>query len=344
MNWQLVTQLAQQHGVVPQVYRATGDGSVPDRTLVRQYQASARQALWLTAELLRILKKFEEAGVQVLSYKGPVLAEMLYGDVSMRQFSDLDLLVCEDDVSAIKRPLAEIGYECGLKLTPCQQRAYLKSGYEYTFDGPHGRNLIEIQWQILPRFYSVQFDVTDLFASAIEATVNSVPVRTLSYEDLFLVLCVHAAKHAWARLCWLCDLVELSKRREMDWAAIEKRVRSLGMQRIVAVAFLLAQRLLLAPLPEALERLVASNHAAEAIASEVISRLAAGEEYDLESPAYFRLMLRSRERWQDRARFLWRLGVTPSVGEWTAMRLPDPLFPLYRVVRIGRLAKRIARR
>jgi hypothetical protein len=64
--------------------------------------------------------------------------------------------------------------------------------------------------------------------------------------------------------------------------------------------------------------------------------------YDTESIAYFRLMMRLRERWQDRARFLCRLVFTPSVSEWTAVRFPKPLYPLYRVVRLWRLAKRLA--
>ncbi len=87
------------------------------------------------------------------------LAEILYGNVALRQFSDLDLLIRSRDLPAVKSALAELGYHPALHLTPAAERAYLKSGYEYTFDGAHGRNLIEIKWQVLPRFYSIDFDV-----------------------------------------------------------------------------------------------------------------------------------------------------------------------------------------
>jgi hypothetical protein len=63
--------------------------------------------------------------------------------------------------------------------------------------------------------------------------------------------------------------------------------------------------------------------------------------YNTETIPYFRLMMRLRERWQDRARFLWRLVFTPSLSEWSAIQLPKPLHPLYRVVRLSRLAKRL---
>jgi len=65
------------------------------------------------------------------------------------------------------------------------------------------------------------------------------------------------------------------------------------------------------------------------------------EEYSAESLHYFRLMLQLRERWSDRARFAQRLLFTPSVGEWSVVRLPAPLFPLYRVIRVLRVARRL---
>jgi hypothetical protein len=60
-------------------------------------------------------------------------------------------------------------------------------------------------------------------------------------------------------------------------------------------------------------------------------------EYDLQSIDYFRMMVRLRERFQDKFRFLLRLIFTPSVGRWSTVRLPACLFPLYRGIRVFRL-------
>jgi len=72
--------------------------------------------------------------------------------------------------------------------------------------------------------------------------------------------------------------------------------------------------------------------------------VAGGTELDLESLTYFRLMMRIREQRRDRVRFASRLLMTPSVGEWEAVGLPDWLFPLYRGVRLVRVARRLASR
>jgi len=49
-------------------------------------------------------------------------------------------------------------------------------------------------------------------------------------------------------------------------------------------------------------------------------------------------MVQSRERIRDKARFLWRLAITPGISEWSTIQLPEFLSPLYRVVRLTRLA------
>ncbi len=345
-DWARFTQLAQHHGVVPQAFRClSAVAHFPFGNslegLQGQCQANTRQTLWLTGELLRVLTRLEGCGVEALPYKGPVLAGMLYGDVALRQFSDLDLLVRPPDLPKITAALAELGYESGLKLAPREQRAYIKSGYEYPFDSSHGRNLLEVKWQILPRFYSVAFDVEGFFDRAALAPLAGRMVRTLAAEDLLLVLCVNAAKHGWGRLSWLCDIAQLVKTQPLDWIAIQRQARRLGIQRIIAVTFLLAQRLLGLAVPPAMLPLAEKDHGAEILAGHLIPMMVSGSEYNTESLPYFRLMMQARERWPDRASFLWKLCLTPGVGEWSAVRLPGPLFPLYRVVRICRIVKRL---
>jgi len=113
----------------------------------------------------------------------------------------------------------------------------------------------------------------------------------------------------------------------------------LGITRILLLSLLLAEQLgaelpvVLATLPEIVE----CRHSAAAIHANVVD----GRELHTESAAYFRFMLQLRERWQDRARLLWRLAVTPSIGEWQAVPLPYTLFLLYPGVRLFRLFRRV---
>lgn len=339
-----LVQLAQHHGLVPLLYRRLSTEmdarqSTGLEALRQQDQANAHRSLWLTVELLNICRHLQARGLEVLPYKGPVLAEALYGNVALRQFSDLDLLIRSDDLPRIKVALAELGYEPGLRLAQAAERDYLKSGYEYTFDGARGRNLLEIKWQILPRFYAIGFDVNDFFERAAVVRIEGQKLRTLCDQDLMLVLCVHAAKHAWKQISWLTDIVQLARSRGLDWVALQAEAERLGIARIVALTFMLAGQLLGAEVPPQLgvERDASTN----ALAQRILKLIVADEEFDPETIAYFRLMTELRERGRDRISFWWRLLVTPGAGEWSAVRLPRPLFPLYRVVRVCRLAGRL---
>ena len=346
VNWGRAVELALHHGLVPLVFRRLSaeidtHPSFGLEALRQHDKANTHRTLWLTLELLNIHRHLQARGLEVLPYKGPVLAEALYGNVTLRQFSDLDLLVRSTDLGKIKAALAELGYAPGLQLAQAAERDYLKSGYEYTFDGARGRNLLEIKWQILPRFYSVGFDVNDFFERATGVTIEGQKLRTLCEQDLMLVLCVHAAKHAWKQISWLCDIVQLARSNALDWAELQAHARDLGIMRIVAVTFLLAHKLLGAPVSEQLSAETEKDGESEVLAQHILSLIVAEEEFDPESMAYFRLMVRLRERPQDRFSFCWRLLLTPGAGEWEAVRLPSALFPLYRAVRVCRLTGRL---
>ena len=78
-----------------------------------RYRDNARKTLWFTRELFRILGHLESAGIKTLAYKGPVLAKTLYGDVTERQYSDLDILIRPEDVPRAKAALLALGHTCG---------------------------------------------------------------------------------------------------------------------------------------------------------------------------------------------------------------------------------------
>jgi hypothetical protein len=166
-------------------------------------------------------------------------------------------------------------------------------------------------------------------------------MKTPSAEDLFLVLSLHAAKHVWGRLIWLCDLARIMSLPELNWNWIASQAAALGAVRILRVSMLLANQLLETPIPAAAEANLPRDLQASALAEEIQGHMSHDTAYDVESWSYFRLMLRLRERQADRLRFVNRLAFTPGPGEWAAVRLPRTLFPLYRLVRLSRLAVRL---
>jgi hypothetical protein len=345
-RWKALFDLADRHGTQPLLYKALSkvkDAVPPEqmRTLEQRYQINLHKALFLSRELIRILDHLSGMGIEVMPYKGLPLAEAIYGDIALRQSGDIDMLVRPADLWRIKQALGELGYAPHSPLSEAEEQEYLKSGYECAFDGPAGRNLLEVQWAIQPRFYAVDFDMDGLFRRAVALTVAGHPMKTPSPEDLFLVLSLHAAKHVWGRLIWLCDLARIMKFPGLNWNWIASQATDLGAVRIIRISLLLANELLETPIPAAADASLPKDRHAVALAKEIQSHIASDAAYNVESLAYFRLMLRLRERQADRLRIVNRLAFTPGPGEWAVVRLPRSLFPLYRIVRLSRLAARL---
>ena len=76
-------------------------------------------------------------------------------------------------------------------------------------------------------FRAVEFSVEDFFGRATLVDLDGRKVKTLSPEDLLLVVCIHAAKHAWTRLCWLRDIAAV-RQQQLNWDLVLERGGEFG--------------------------------------------------------------------------------------------------------------------
>jgi hypothetical protein len=349
VDWEEFLRLAEHHGVLPLAARnlqrhAQGLSSQVNEKLRTAFDANLRRSLWFASELARIQGQFEKDQVSAIPYKGPTLAELSYGDVALRNFSDLDFLIAPATFDRAKQSLAQLGYRPSSELSPAVERYWLRNGngYERAFDSATGKYLVELQWGLLPHFYAVDLKIDDLLARSRPTMLGGREVPSLSSEDLMLVLSVHAAKHLWMRLIWVCDIAETLRTQTLDWAVFVARARELGVLRMAGVSMWLARELLECALPEPAQSLINADPEVAHLGEAFAARLARGATYDFESTEYFRLILKLRERSADQMRYMWRLLWTPGEGDMAAIKLPEALFPLYRGVRAVRLFRKLS--
>ncbi len=89
------------------------------------FQRVSALNILLTHELQKLLALFADNDVRAVPYKGPALALQLYGNVALRQFSDLDILVHPRDVLRARDLLLAEGYAQLPPLTDGQQAVLL---------------------------------------------------------------------------------------------------------------------------------------------------------------------------------------------------------------------------
>ncbi len=344
-DWDVLLRRAAFHGLLPLLAKHLDgmlSGDIPPTVLQRareELRRITRRNLALTAELLALLAGLEARGVLAIPYKGPVLAASVYGHVGLRDFSDLDILVRRDDVVTAKAVLLQRGYRPQYDLSSAQEAALIDTRYEHPFERPGDGVVVEVQWAIVPRYFSLPLNYEDLWLRRKEVPLGGRMVPSLSPEDLLLVLIAHGGKHLWRRIGWVCDIAQLLRSRSgLDWGAVHAEADRVGAGRLLHLGLRLARDPLGTPLPPEVAALVD----ADAIAARLAAQVQEGWWARPETwPGIWESMcfhLRARERWQDRLRYCVGVSTTTTPGDWTVLTLPRCLFPLYYPLRAIRLA------
>lgn len=309
IRWAELLREAHRHSVLPllrqnlKLHFWSQVPAVVRESLDSASMRSQQRNLMLTAELVRILGLLKQADVPAIPFKGPILALAAYESTALRSFADLDILVQERDLSEASRILLENGYLPAFTLTPVQQRAYCREECALQFRHPERDAVIELHWRLTERYLAIHLPIQSFWENSVPLTLLGCPVLTFSPEDLFLYLCVHAAKHEWERLEWLSSVAAVVERNpNMRWPAIAERARRYGIDRLVKVTFLLNHELLQTPLPPEYQDAI-SDRQARAIAREAADALFTVRESVLRDRGnWYLFLLRSRERWSDKAR------------------------------------------
>jgi hypothetical protein len=158
-----------------------------------------------------------------------------------------------------------------------------------------------------------------------------------------LILCVHGAKDVWERLEWICGIAELLRaHQEMDWEAVSRNAKELGVERIVLLGLCLARELFNANLPDTVLHDIETQPMIARLAREVKESVLRA---DPQTPGLRKRILfhlRTRERMRDRVRYCVRLLFTTTPIDWQTLPLPASLSFLYALLRPFRLARKYA--
>lgn len=165
-------------------------------------EQSQRKNLLLASHQIALHRAFQKANMPYFSLKGLTLSMRLYGDFTLRQSRDIDILIQSEQLELAHALLLGLGY----------RRQTIPSSYdflnekEYKYYHPAHRILLELHVRLfsnralfplkLINFKSPQF---------IELQGENIPVLPNALE--YTYLWTHAAIHNWARMLWLSDLV-----------------------------------------------------------------------------------------------------------------------------------------
>ena len=206
-----------------------------------------------TASFLVLLEELSGRGVHPLVLKGLVCRD-LYPEPEQRASTDEDLLISTTEFPRCHEAMLS----CGLKLLKSYDSPVEED--EVTYVSSEWDLYIELHTKLFPGDSDLFSACNDLFAEALERRVSQeiygCSVVSLHPTDHLLYMLCHAYKHllfGGVGIRQICDICLFARRYDADieWERLRASTERIGIQVLSAAFFLIGERHLQLPAPEA---------------------------------------------------------------------------------------------
>lgn len=346
VDWRTVLDIAIEHGLVNFLYqnlKNTCKELIP-KDILSELQAyyfqNSTRNLALSASLIKLLNLLKENNIVVLPFKGPVQAELLYNDLGLRSFSDLDILMKKEDAVKARDLLITHGFKTDVEIPDQQIKTYLKKENFFQLANKSETINIDLHWEITGRYSMKPIYYEDLEDRFEQIEISGKNITTLSIEDTLIHLCIHGTSHCWKKLELICSVAEIIKSKKVAaWDIVIQRASLLKCKRMVYLGLILAEQLFETSLPNNLKNKINNDGGIQKLSKKVIEKIMNKTPSYTESlnwrfsPIHFSV----RDSVLDQVSYAFRLFFHPTIREWDKYPLPDSLLFLYYFLRPYRL-------
>ncbi|MGE0876530.1 MAG: nucleotidyltransferase family protein [Burkholderiales bacterium] len=280
-DWGAIAALACEHGVAPLLHRglerAGGLARLPEAAraaLAAARRDTAARNLLHYAEFRRIADAMAARALPLMALKGLHLAELVYGDISLRPMADVDFLVPEARVDEAAGVLRALGY--GEGDAPVASAQVLESTCALGFTREANGVYVELHWKLSEPADGFAAPMREIWQAAQPCTLGGAPSLAMSPEFLLLHVGAHlACKHLFILpLRALADIdAILGAHPGLDWDAFARHAASHGWGRGVALALRLAREQLDAPVPDRALAAVGAHALAPGLVAEALAQM-----------------------------------------------------------------------
>lgn len=340
-EWRQLLHLSQIHRVTPLLNKAltAENKSIVPEAIGHELQDLCRRntarnlLLWQRLESITNLLRSDH--ITFVPIKGTLLAKQLYGDISMRQVDDLDLLISKDDLARSSSLLEKHGFTA---VHPTESLPFLiEHGWDWPMKDPSECFHVDLSASLAAGYLCLPQALTDhITASALPSRVSGVTLPLAISPGGELLLAVHGWKHGWSRLSWSIDFttaIYMNKNFDVNkFLSLADRFKCLG---IAKNALLVAKEWF----PELTQQInLHSSRHADSL-REQMAKVRTTPDIIPNPP--INQLAAARERRIDRLMMRLRIMLEPGFGDWRLCPMPRMLWWLYYPLRIARLTGKV---
>ncbi|TWV93293.1 nucleotidyltransferase family protein [Chitinophaga pinensis] len=326
IQWQQVYQLSTKHRVRPLVFQILSKlpAEVP-ADILQRFRAYCREFLLFAVdrhqEAARVVHLLAEQGIAARHYKGTDYALLLYRDIGMREFTDIDIVIDSDQADRVRAIMQAEGYEMYLekyfRKYPAHFRRHIK---EVNFGKrcPRGKRFsFEFHYRPTHGLMDLQYSFADLLGP-------DYLQRAYTAGDYYTLMVLNnGASDFFPHLRSLMDMILLYRKGPFSVPAALRPYELLWQQ---LAASLLGFKTEAAPAHDATYQLLADR----------LRHSRAGDSYTLLQQARVRLSLAAdiSAKWRITHRYLTYL-LRPNANDINALPLPYFLYYFTKPVRLA---------
>lgn len=272
IDWKNLLIRAEKHRVRPIVNVGVNllkdSVKIPDEIvegLKEYHHARGHENLLNARELIGLVKAMREKGMEVIPYKGVVLSQLAYGDIGLREMSDIDFLMKLDEFPVVREILLSRGYVPAKYVPEEFEAVFFRQNFQYNFDlfkGEKRQYHVEPHWKIGLRQWQTDLDFDDVEPLTARKDFYGTEINMLSPEGLLITTCLHhGGEDRWNSLKYICDVatILIKFEDEMNWDLLERELKKFKVTNLVLLGIGVAVETFDVPVPGRIRQLIAKR-------------------------------------------------------------------------------------
>ena len=255
-----------------------------------------------------------------------MLASRLFGDTSLRRYTDLDILIAGNDAEKAVDVLLDNGFasENGDLPEGRKRSNYLKKVVHVHLVSSDRRVPVDLQWDIASRFANVQISLKDVEERLEQVSLNGKSFLSLPVEELLCYLCVHGTRHRWLYLDSVCCVSELIRTcHEIDWRYAQEFAERIHCRTVFLLGIGLAHELMQVDLPDLMIQEIGNTPKVKKLLKEVEEDLFSDYGAGMAVPDTFDpFLLRVKDRFYDKVLYVAKVVFIPTKVDLRLFFLP----------------------
>ena len=286
-----------------------------------------------------ITNAFSRANIPMLPYKGPALSLQLYGDVALRDSTDLDIVVAKADYQRARAELHGLGLPSRGGHSAMRERT-LFGWLGHASFGRGRDDFVELHWRFAPAQFAFALDPMRALERCVVSMVAGVTLPLMATDDLLATLSMHGTRHMYERLEWLSGVTRLLLETADSPTSLVRQASALRAKRMLLASVHVAHRVLGFPISREWIAELRNEHEAVSAGEGIALHLEACGSRGMAPLDGLSLQLlygRLTDSRRDQLGSIVRAALMPTEQDADCVTLPDGLTPLYWVVRPFRL-------